>query len=146
MPTRRHAILWPCLVLTALAAASARPAAAQQVRWLTDYTAARKEAAEKGRPILLDFGTEGCVWCKRLDASTFRDPALVAMLAAKFVAMKLAAARAATLPQPLRVPQSPTLVLAWPDGKILGALEGYQEAPRLLEQLQKVSAAYATPD
>jgi thioredoxin-related protein len=130
----------------AVLAASARPAFAQQVQWRTDYNTARKEATEKGRPLLIDFGTENCFWCKKLDLSTFRDPAVVALLNEQFVALKVDAEREAILTQTLRIQQYPTLVLAGPDGKIIGVLEGYQEAPRLAEQLGKVVAGYCSPE
>jgi thioredoxin-related protein len=138
---RLRAILG-ALILTACA----RNAHAQQIQWRSDYNAARKEATEKGRPILIDFGTENCFWCKKLDLSTFRDPSVVALLNNSFVSLKVDAERETILTQTLRVQQFPTLVLAGPDGKIIGVLEGYQEAPRLAEQLQKVSAGYATPE
>ena len=48
---------------------------AQEVKWRDDYAAARREATETGKPLLFDFGTEACVWCRKLDATTFRDPA-----------------------------------------------------------------------
>jgi thioredoxin-related protein len=147
MPTCRHSQFRPTIILTALAlAACPRLAVAQQVRWSSDYNAARKEAAERGRPLFLGFGTEDCVWCKRLDLSTLRDTAVVGLLNDKFVALKVDAEREVALTQALRVTQYPTIVLAAPDGKILGVLEGYQEAPRLTEQLNKVAAAYVAPE
>jgi thioredoxin-like negative regulator of GroEL len=135
------------IILSALVlAAGPRPAAAQQVKWVSDYNVARKEASEKGRPILIDFGTENCFWCKKLDLSTFQDPAVVALLNEQFVALKVDADRESTLTQTLRIQQYPTLVLAGPEGKILGVLEGYQEASVLAEQLRKVANGYKTPD
>ncbi len=134
-------------ILSALVlAACARSAQGQSVQWRTDYNAARREATEKGRPILLDFGTENCMWCKKLDLSTLRDPAVARLLNENFIALKVDADREATLTQVLRISQYPTLVLAAPDGKIIGVLEGYQEAGPLADQLQKVSAYYRTPD
>jgi len=147
MPTHRAIPCWPRIALFVLVIASgAEPAAAQQIRWLTDYNAARKEAAERGRPLLLDFGTDGCLWCKKQDLSTFRDGMVVSLLNDKFVAIRVDAERESALTQSLRITQFPTLVLAAPDGKILGVLEGYQEAPSLAERLQKVAAAYAPPE
>jgi tetratricopeptide (TPR) repeat protein len=129
---------------TLLAAADAAPA--QSVRWRTDYNAARKEAAETGRPILIDLVTENCMWCKRLEASTFRDPTILAALNDQFIPLKLDAERDPTLAQALRVQSYPTMVIAAPDGKILALLEGYMEAPRLNEYLQRAVVTAQTPD
>ncbi len=43
--------------------------------WPTDFEAAKKEAAEKGLPILADFsGSDWCKWCVRLDDEVFSQP------------------------------------------------------------------------
>src|SRR5271156_3258168 len=80
---------WPAtasrvlLVILALGLPSA--VGAQEVTWRYDYNAARKEAEDKNRPLIIDFGTEDCVWCKRLDASTFHDATVASMLNEKFI-------------------------------------------------------------
>ena len=44
--------------------------------WLTDFEAARKEAAKRNVPILADFsGSDWCGWCIRLDREVFSKPA-----------------------------------------------------------------------
>ena len=45
---------------------------AQDIRWRPDFASARKEATATGKPMFLDFGTENCTWCRKLDASTLR--------------------------------------------------------------------------
>src|SRR5688572_29135614 len=91
---RRQAVL--CALVLAASARPA-PAPAQQVQWRQDYNVARKEAAEKGRPLLIDFGTESCFWCKKLDLTTLRDPAVVAVLNESFVTLKVDAEREVSL-------------------------------------------------
>jgi len=40
--------------------------------WLTDFEAAKKQAAEKNLPILVDFsGSDWCGWCIKLDNEVF---------------------------------------------------------------------------
>ena len=119
---------------------------AQEVEWRRDYNQARGEASASGKPILIDFGTESCYWCKQLDATTFRDPKIIGVLKERFVALKIDAHRDAPLAEALRVQAYPTLVLAAPDGKILGTHEGYLDAARLQEQLQRVVASVANPE
>jgi thioredoxin-related protein len=122
------------------------PALAQEVRWRSDYNKARKEAASSGRPLLLDVGTENCVWCKQLDARTFSNPAVAALLNDRFIPVKVDAERSSYLAQALRIQSYPTLVFAGPDGKILGFQEGFLEAGPLREQMLKVLAAVGAPD
>jgi tetratricopeptide (TPR) repeat protein len=118
---------------------------ADEVQWRKDYNAARKEAAEKSRPIFLDIESDDCYHCRRLDAITFRDPAIVALLNERFIPLKIDGPREQALVQALRVNAYPTMVIAASDGKILGIIEGFLEANRLQDQLQRGLAA-STPD
>lgn len=119
--------------------------AADTVQWRKDYNSARKEASESGKPLFLDFGTVECFHCKRLDQSTFRDPALIQLLNERFIPLKVDANREPALTQALRIQLYPTLIIAGNDGKILGTIEGYMEAARLNEHLQR-GLAVTIPD
>ena len=124
-------------VLICAWALTASKSHAQEVQWRTDYAAARKEATDSGRPLLVDFGTEQCIWCRKLDITTFRDPAVAKLLTDKFVPVKIDARAEAWLTEALRVRCFPTLFLAAPDGIILAMREGYVDATgmtRLLEE------------
>src|ERR1700719_2757639 len=124
----------------------ASSALGQNTPWRLDYNAARKEATEKNRPLLIEFGTENCVWCKKLDASTLSDPAIVSLLRSRFVPLKIDAEQNAQMTQALKIQSFPTLIIAANDGRIITFIEGYIEAPKLLEQLQKVLAPISAPD
>jgi thioredoxin-like negative regulator of GroEL len=140
LPSLRS-LLVPCFLgLCPLAATG------QEIDWRRDYNEARREAQDKNRPLVLDIGTENCFWCKKLDATTFRESAIVALVNERFVPLKVDAHKSPALAEALRIQSYPTLVLAGPDGKILGTLEGYHDAPRLQEHLQRVLAALSNPE
>ena len=44
------------------------------------FAAMLREAAASGKPVLIDFGAHWCKACKLMDATTLRDPAVVAKL------------------------------------------------------------------
>lgn len=47
-------------------------AGAAHGEWLTDYDAALKASASKGKPVLIDFtGSDWCGWCIKLDREVF---------------------------------------------------------------------------
>ncbi len=127
------------LVLAATPFASGT-ASAQEVKWRNDYAAARKEATETGRPLLLDFGTDACFWCKKLDATTFRDPKIVKLLNEQFIPVKIDANKHPRLTEALNVESFPTLVLATPEGKVVGRHVGYAEVAQLTGLLGKAPA------
>jgi thioredoxin-related protein len=118
---------------------------AQEIAWRSDYAAARQEAQQKQRPLLLDFGTTNCFWCKRLDAVTFRDPTVSKLVREHFVAVKIDAEKDAELARLLRIESYPTLVFAAPDGKILGQHAGFMEPAPFMHQLQTVLASTPPP-
>jgi thioredoxin-like negative regulator of GroEL len=133
------------IVLT-VAAAAARAGEEEAVKWRYDYNAARREAQDKGLPLVLDFGTEHCFWCKRLDATTFQDPAVVRLMNGRFIPLKVDAEKESGLANYLRVQSYPTIVIAASDGKIYGTHEGYLDASRFHEHLKRALAAVTNPE
>lgn len=131
----------PAFAAVVILGISACDASAQEVNWRHDYSAARKEAAETGRPLLFDFGYEGCVWCRKLDATTFRDPRIVKMLNERFIPVKIDIEREPRLPQAMGIESYPTLILASAEGKVLGRQSGYADVSQLSALLAKAPSA-----
>ena len=137
-----------CAGLIALAVPSAR---GQGVTWLTNYSAARREASEKGRPLVIDFSTDNCVYCRQLESVTFRDPAVVKVVGDRFVAVHLhvnaeSDRETMTVVRALAVEGYPTLVFADPGGKVLARQDGFMKPAAFVETAQRVLASLpATP-
>ncbi len=123
-----------------------RASAGDGVKWRYDYNAARIEAQQAGLPLLIDFSTEWCAACKKLDVTTFRDPAVMRTLSEQFICVKLDGDREKKLVETLRIKFYPTLILAGPDGRILKTIEGFKEAERFREDLREAVAAVANPE
>lgn len=135
---------WVLLVAALAPAGVAAGADPDGIRWRTDYNAARKEAQEKGLPLLVDIGTEDCFYCRKLEGTTFRDPGIAAMLGTQFIPLRIDGHRDAALVKALNVQLYPTIVLAGSDGKIHAVLQGYQTADQLREPMrQSVTTATA---
>lgn len=153
-PVAHSFVLFPLVTASALwlvqpaAAQPARPAPAPAppLVWRTDYNAARKEAQEKGLPLVVVIGSEDCFYCRKLEAGPLKDAGVANLLATNFIPLKLDATRAPDLAKALKVQLYPTTVLAGPDGKIYAFIEGYLEADRLGEQLKRTATAVATAD
>lgn len=117
------------------------PVAAQELHWRHDYNSARKESVDKNRPMLLDFVTDHCFWCKKLESTTFRDPAVARVLQQQFVLLKVDAERQTELTQMLKVQNFPTMIIASADGRILTIIEGFVEPAKLLPHLNKAATS-----
>src|SRR5262249_25641435 len=106
-----------------------------------------KEASEKNLPLIIDFSTENCFYCKRLDATTFREPSIIRLMNERFVPLKLDGQRDGILAERLAIQVYPTLLFAGPDGRILDRpIAGYVEAAPLQEKLETILYALATPE
>ncbi len=129
MESSRRAVLVAILAL----AAGCRPATAgdEPITWETDYARVRQAATDKNLPIVLSIGSDGCSWCKKLHATTFRNREVADSLARGFVTGKMDAVRNRDLVRALKVQAFPTLVFAAPDGTILHTAQGYQTAEKM---------------
>jgi len=139
-------VQYKSVLALSLLVAGALPASGQEVAWCRDYRTAWEESRSSGRPLLIDFGTEACFWCRKLDATTLRDPAVVGMLNAGFVAVHVNAHHEPALARALRIHSFPTIVLAGPDGTVLDLVVGYTDAARFHQHLQRVLAWFPVPD
>jgi thioredoxin-related protein len=119
----------------------------QDPAWRTDYNQARREATEKGKPVLLEFVSDNCLWCKKLESTTLRDPSIASVLSEQFVPIKLDPQHDFGLTQRLQITSFPTMILAAPDGRIITIVEGFVEPGKLLIHLQgAVAACQTTPE
>lgn len=116
------------------------------IQWRTDYNAARKEAQTTGKPMLLEVGTENCMYCRKMQATTFQDTKIIELINGQFIPLRVDATQESTLVQALRVQMYPTTVLAGPDGKIHGFLQGYIAADQLKDHAERAVLAVTTPD
>ena len=58
------------------------------VEWL-NYDAGIAKAKKEGKPIVIDFYTDWCGWCKKMDKSTFQDDKVVDYLKNNFVTIRV---------------------------------------------------------
>ena len=61
---------------------------AYAVNWQNDLASALKLAKSQHKPVMIDFYTEWCHWCKKLDSDTYSDPK-VNEASQKFICVKI---------------------------------------------------------
>ena len=111
--------------------------AGEKLAWLTDFAAAKKQAAADKKPILMFFtGSDWCIWCKRLHEDVLDEPEF-ADFSKKLVLVELDFPQEKQLPAELKKQNTElaekfkvdgypcTVVLASDGETVLGKLSGY---------------------
>ncbi len=107
-----------------------------------DWGKARALAAETGKMLLVDFYTDWCSWCRVMDTTTFRDPAVVAFVNEHFIPLSIDAEKGfgITVAMKYRVNAFPSYGYFTNDGRLVAKSIGYQPAGEYLKTLRDAVA------
>ena len=94
------------------------------VNWYEDFDKAMAESKASGKPVMLDFYTQWCTWCKKLETDTFMNIE-VASLSDQFVCAKIDADKNRPLVVKYTVRGYPTVVFLNPNGETSKIVSGY---------------------
>jgi thiol:disulfide interchange protein len=115
---------------------------APDVVWEKDWDAAFVRARSEGKPVLVNFYAEWCVWCKHLESVTFRDSKVAGMLAGDVIPLAVDIDAVPTdLLRRHRIEAPPTILLLDVDGSELGRIPGYMPPAGFL----RVVASFMPP-
>jgi len=107
------------------------------VQWERDWETAFTRARAEGKPVLVSFSAEWCVWCKHLDTITFRDAKVARVLAEQVVPLTVDIDKTdRELLSRHRIDAPPTIVLLTGDGRELGRIPGYMPPTGFLKTIE----------
>ncbi len=116
----------------------ARSGAADALPWGHDLPTALSQAGSENKLVMVDFYTDWCQWCKRLDQNTFSD-ATVQKALARVVSVKLNGEREGReAAERFNVDGYPTLVFLNAAGNEVGRIPGYMEPGPFLQQFNDI--------
>lgn len=107
----------------------------QGFRWLTDLDEALKLAKTTNRLVMVDFYTDWCTFCKRLEAEVFSSKEFQDMHK-RFVFVKVDGDRNRELVERFKVSGYPTNIFLRPDGTQVHEIVGYVPKDRFLSEMQ----------
>jgi len=100
------------------------PPDAYAISWRYNLLDALKTAKREQKPIMVDFYTDWCGWCKRLDKDTYGD-SRVQKLAGQFICVKVDGNRNADLIGKYNIRGYPTILFLDSNGNIVQQIPGY---------------------
>jgi thioredoxin-related protein len=132
---KRSALILP---FVALAIASQ----AGEITWSTNEAKAFAAAKTGKKLVMIDFYTDWCVWCKRLDKDTYTDSTVVTE-STKLIPLKLDAEKdGMKLAKSLKVDGYPTIVFLDSDKKLVYKVVGYLPPAGFLGEMKKAQDVY----
>lgn len=141
--------LLACLCLAACFAAGSVIAAMpgepekSKIAWQTDLKAAHKVAVKQQKPMLVVFGAEWCVYCKKLESETLERPGMAEYVRKEFVPVHLDFDQSAEIAEVLDVKALPCTVILSPEADLLGRIDGYVKAADYQATLNKAQRLQA---
>jgi thiol:disulfide interchange protein DsbD len=122
-----------------------KPAIAEgsaQMTWIKSEEEALAKAKAENKPIFIDAWAEWCEACKKMDVTTFRDPAVVELLMSEFIPLKLDLTESTdendAYTEKYGLQSLPTLVILPSSGDpaMRKNISGYVTGPGLLAEIQ----------
>lgn len=108
-----------------------------EVSWESDMPAALERARTEGKPVLVNFYADWCVWCKRLESTTLRDAKVASVLQNRVVPLSLDVdGDGKELSNKYQVDGLPTIIVLDADGRELGRIPGYMPPDSFLERVE----------
>jgi len=149
-------MLLTSLALAALACPMATPAAPAltsvvagdhgKIPWFKGtFEAALVKAKAENKLVFIDFWTDWCVWCKRLDKDTFSNDSVVTeMKDILCLSIDAESESGAPIAQKFAVRGFPALILLGPDGKAEDNIGGYLKPEDFKKEIQRVRSGEGT--
>lgn len=114
----------------------ASPLPAEEISWITDFAQALQAAQSANKLIMVDFYTDWCGWCKRLDEDTYPHPDVLS-LADDFINAKIHAEKDRATAKKYGVASYPTIVFLDSQGKEIWRVKGYKNGPQFAQEMLK---------
>ena len=131
---RRVAVVGFFLVGFAVAA----EAAPQEVFRATSFEAAKEAALAEGKYLLVNASADWCAPCRRMDAETWVDEAVIEWLTEHTVAIKIDTDEQDELADLLGVSAIPTMIV-WSEGEEFDRVSGFKSPETLLAWLDGIT-------
>lgn len=109
------------------------------VTWEKTWDDAFSRARTEDKPVLVSFEAEWCVWCKKLETTTYRDSEVMSLISRTVVPLILDVDNAGReLSDVHGVDSLPTVLVFSPSGEVQGRINGYLPPGRFVEAVSGI--------
>jgi thiol-disulfide isomerase/thioredoxin len=122
--------------------AAARTAKVGQITWENSFEEAMQRARIEKKPLMIDFYTDWCSWCKELDAKVYPDKTVVKE-AQNWVSIRIDAEKRPDVASAYGVTGYPTIIFAANSGIPIDTVTGFAPAPEFLQEMQSARAKWS---
>jgi thiol:disulfide interchange protein len=110
--------------------------------WERSWDSAFDRAVKEDKPVLVTFSAEWCVWCKKLESTTYRDSVVTALIADEVVPLTLDVdGDGSELSDTHGVESLPTVLVFSPAGVEQGRINGYLPPGQFVEAMTDILQA-----
>lgn len=113
------------------------------VDWLPWNAAAFARASREGKPVLLSITASWCGACREMDSTTYADPAVAALIGARFVPVRVDTDRRPDINERYNLGGWPTTAFLTADGRLIAG-GTFVAADRMTGVLARVAEAFET--
>jgi len=109
--------------------------APSKISWINNFERGTSRAKSAGKPVMIDFYTDWCGWCKKLDSDTYKDKEVL-LLSTKFVCIKIDGDDNKGLVKKYSIRGYPTVLFLNSDKKETGRIPGFLPARPFAQQMK----------
>jgi len=118
-----------------------RSGVAAEIRWSTDIEDTLSQASASNQLVLIEFTADWCVFCKKMEKTTFKDPQVAQRISRDFLAVRIDADKNKALVKDLGIKGLPAILVVSPDLKVVDRISGFQTPEALVPKLDAITAA-----
>lgn len=121
-----------------MAVAGKKAPPSDHINWL-NYKQGMSLAQKENKRVYLHFYTDWCNYCKEMEQTTFRNPAVIRLINADFVAIRVNTNKESTVAGKYNIRPVPDNWFLSADGQKLRNFLGYYEAEQFVTVLRYVN-------
>jgi len=114
-----------------------------EIQWEKSYQKAASKAAMSKKPMLFVLSSHHCKWCRHLEKTTFKDPAVIKRLNKEFISLTIYTDERTRYPRELYKPGTPAIWILDSKGEpLFDAIQGAVDAENFLQALEIVKTKF----